>query len=212
MKALILVDLQHDFLPTGALPVPEGDEVIPVANRLMPHFDLVVAMQDWHPADHGSFAANHPGKHPGEMIELDGLAQMLWPVHCMRETPGAALAPSLDTVRITHVVQKGIDPRIDSYSGFFDNGQRQSTGLEDLLKALDVTEVYLLGLATDYCVKFTALDARRLGFTTYLVTDGCRGVNLQPGDVEQAIDEMQQAGIALLNSCELETALTIPVR
>lgn len=212
MKALILVDLQNDFLPTGALPVPEGDEVIPVANRLIPHFDLVVATQDWHPADHGSFAASHPDKQPGEMIELDGLPQVLWPGHCVQNTPGAAFAPTLDTAGITHAVQKGTDRQIDSYSGFFDNGQRQATGLDDLLKAHGVTEVYIHGLATDYCVKFTALDARRLGFTTYLVTDGCRGVNLQPGDVEQAISEMLEAGIALLNSYEIEMALTIPVR
>jgi nicotinamidase/pyrazinamidase len=200
MKALILVDLQNDFLPTGALPVPEGDAVIPVANALLPSFDVVVATQDWHPAEHGSFAANHAGRQPGEMAELAGLPQVLWPAHCVQNTLGAAFAPGLDTARITHVIRKGTDPEIDSYSGFFDNGGRKATGLGDLLHELGVDEVHILGLATDYCVKFTALDAVRLGFTTYLIVEGCRGVNLQPGDVEQALTELQQAGVILIYS------------
>ncbi len=203
MHALILVDIQNDFLPTGALPVPEGDGVVPVANALLPAFDLVVATQDWHPAAHGSFAANHPGRVPGEMIELAGLPQMLWPVHCVQETPGAAFAPGLDTTRITHVVRKGTDAGIDSYSGFFDNGQRQATGLKALLRAHGVTAVYLLGLATDYCVKFTALDARRLGFGTYLIVDGCRGVDLHHGDVARALADLQAQGVTLLNSADV---------
>ena len=202
MRALILVDIQNDFLPTGALPVPEGDAVISVANKLMPHFELVVATQDWHPCDHGSFAANHPGRQPGDMIELAGLPQVLWPVHCVQGTAGAAFAPTLNLARITHVVQKGANARIDSYSGFFDNGQRHATGLADLLQAQGVMEVHILGLATDYCVKFTTLDAVRLGFATCLVVDGCRGVNLQPGDVEQAMGEMQRQGVTLLASDE----------
>jgi nicotinamidase/pyrazinamidase len=129
MRALILVDLQNDFVSGGALAVPDGDAVVPVANRVQSCFDLVVATQDWHPADHGSFAANHPGRRPGDVIELSGLAQILWPVHCVQHTPGAAFVPGLDMRRVARVFQKGTDPLIDSYSGFFDNGHRRSTGV-----------------------------------------------------------------------------------
>ncbi|MFQ5501903.1 MAG: bifunctional nicotinamidase/pyrazinamidase, partial [Phycisphaerae bacterium] len=177
MDALILVDLQNDFTPGGALPVPDGDAVVSIANRLMPRFDLIVATQDWHPPDHGSFAANHSGKDPGDTIKLNGLEQILWPVHCVQDTPGAALLSVLDTSRIAHVFRKGIDPGIDSYSGFFDNDHRNATGLGDYLKEQRVDRVYIMGLATDYCVKFTALDARSLGFDTCLIEDGCRGVS-----------------------------------
>jgi len=197
MRALIMVDMQNDFLPTGALPVPEGDAVIPVANRVQAACDLVVATQDWHPADHASFAANHPGRQPGEVIVLDGLPQVLWPVHCVQQTPGADFAPGLDLSRLAHIVRKGTDPRIDSYSGFFDNGQRKATDLDAWLRAHAVDEVYLLGLATDYCVKFTALDARRLGYAATLILAGCRGVELQPGDVARALAEMRAAGVVI---------------
>jgi len=203
MQALIVVDLQSDFLPGGALAVHEGDHVLPVANKLCEVFDLVVATQDWHPPGHGSFAANHPGRHLGEVVDLAGLRQVLWPVHCVAGTSGAELAAALRTGRIAKVFFKGTDPTIDSYSGFFDNGRRKATGLGDWLKARKVTEVYILGLATDYCVKYTALDALSLGFRTKLVLDGCRGVNLKPGDVERAIAEMSRAGIEIVTSDEV---------
>ena len=198
MKALLLIDIQNDFLPTGTLPVPQGDQVIPIANLLMPRFDLIVATQDWHPANHGSFAANHDGKKPGEMITLGGLPQILWPTHCVQNTPGADFAPGLDRQRITHVTRKGTDPAIDSYSGFFDNGQRRATGLHEYLQGQKVTDLTILGLATDYCVKFTALDARQLGYAVHLIPEGCRGVNLKPGDADAAIREMQTAGVQIL--------------
>src|SRR5690349_4234406 len=169
MRALILVDIQNDFLPGGALAVPRGDEVIPVANRVQRAFDLVVATQDWHPANHGSFAASHPGRKPGELAKLGGLPQVMWPVHCVQGSPGAAFATALDTSRVARVFPKGTDVGIDSYSGFFDNGHKKATGLGDFLRTRGVTEVYVLGLATDYCVKATALDARQLGFTTHLI-------------------------------------------
>lgn len=204
MKALLLVDIQSDFLPGGALAVPEGDKVIPVANRLQTHFDLVLATQDWHPAEHGSFAANHPGKQPGDIIDLNGLRQILWPVHCVQNTPGAAFAPGLDTSRFTQVFQKGTDPGIDSYGAFFDNGHRKATGLGDFLKARNVTDVFIAGLATDYCVKFTALDAVALGFRTHLLADACRGVNLNPDDVARAIAEMKTAGVQVADSSAAE--------
>jgi nicotinamidase/pyrazinamidase len=200
MKALILVDIQNDFLPGGALPVPEGDAVIGVANRLQHALDLVVATQDWHPPNHMSFAANHPGRQPGEQIELNGLPQILWPVHCVQNRPGAAFAPGLQTGLIAGIFQKGTEAEIDSYSGFFDNGHRRATGLGDFLGERHVRDVYLAGLATDYCVKFTAMDAVSLGFRTWLVADACRGVNLQPGDAERAIQEMKQAGVIVASS------------
>ena len=200
MKALILVDIQNDFVPGGALPVRDGDAVVPVANRIQDAFDLVVATQDWHPADHGSFAANHPGRKVGERIDLHGLPQILWPVHCVQNTPGAEFVPGLDTRRVAQVFRKGVDPGIDSYSGFFDNGRRKATGLGDYLKSRGVTDVYVAGLATDYCVKFTALDARQLGFNTFLIQDASRGVDLRPGDVDAAVQEMQRAGVKIVDS------------
>lgn len=205
MKALLLVDIQNDFLPTGALPVRDGDAVVPVANRVSASgmFDVVLATQDWHPPEHGSFAANHPGKKPGDVIDLDGIEQILWPVHCVQHTPGAAFAPGLSLSRVDRIFQKGTDPRIDSYSGFFDNGHRKSTGLGDFLRGRGVTHVFVLGLATDYCVKFTALDARQLGFKVTVVTDGCRAVNVQPGDGDGALAAMRAAGASVTTSTEL---------
>ncbi len=203
MNALIIVDVQNDFCPGGALEVPEGDRVVPVINALQPRFGLVVATQDWHPPDHGSFAANHEGKQPGDVIELKGLEQILWPVHCVQHTPGAAFHGDLDLRRISRVFQKGTEPDIDSYSGFFDNGRRKATGLAEYLKDERVGDVYVCGLATDYCVKFTALDAVPLGFATYVIEDACRGVNLQPDDVAMALDEMRAKGVQVVRADQI---------
>ncbi len=200
MNALILVDIQNDFLPGGALAVPGGDEVIAVANLLMPEFDIVVATQDWHPADHGSFAANHPGRKVFENIDLHGLPQTLWPVHCVENTYGAEFADKLETARIEKVFRKGTRPEIDSYSGFHDNGHRHSTGMAEWLRERGITRVTICGLATDYCVKFTALDAIDEGFEVTLATAASRGVNLQPGDIQRAMDEMKQRGVAMATS------------
>lgn len=196
MQALLLIDIQNDFLPGGALAVPAGDEVVPVANRLVKEYELVVATQDWHPAGHESFADQHPGKRVGEVIELDGLDQVLWPRHCVQNTWGAEFARTLNKTGIHHVIQKGTDCRIDSYSGFFDNARRHKTGLEDYLRARGVDTVHVMGLATDYCVKATALDAVELGFHVVLLTAGIRGVDLQPGDSQRAIEHMRAAGVA----------------
>ena len=204
MKALIVVDVQNDFCPGGALAVPEGDRVVPVVNGLMPRFDLVVATQDWHPADHGSFAANHPGRKPGEVIDLDGLEQIIWPVHCVEGTPGAEFHPDLNEAPFTRVFRKGMDKNIDSYSGFFDNGHRKATGLGDYLHEHGVTGVCVCGLATDYCVKATALDALELGFAACLVEDACRGVDLSPRDVERAIVQVTEAGGRVVRSTQIE--------
>ena len=196
-QALILVDIQNDFLPGGALAVPDGDSVIPIAHRLMDDFPIIVATQDWHPADHGSFAANHSGCAPYDRIDLNGLPQTLWPVHCVQHTTGAEFAANLDTSRITGVFQKGTDPSTDSYSGFHDNGHRRATGLGEWLRAQGVRAVTICGLATDYCVKFTALDALADGFEVTLHLPACRGVNLTPGDVEAAVGEMERAGVVI---------------
>lgn len=196
-KTLLLTDLQNDFMPGGALAVAGGNQLVPLANRLMTAFSLIVATQDWHPAGHGSFAANHEGRHPGEQIELDGLHQVLWPVHCVMETPGAAFHRDLEVDRIDRIFRKGTDPRIDSYSGFYDNGHRKATGLGDYLRGKGVREIYICGLTTDYCVRFTALDAVREGFGVCLITDACRGVDLSPGDVDRAIAEMREAGVRM---------------
>jgi len=203
MNALVIVDLQNDFLPGGALAVPHGDEIIRLANKLQRHFNLLLATQDWHPPNHGSFATNHPGKKPGDRIMLDGIEQILWPVHCVQNTHGADFAPSFDTSRIAHVFHKGIDPLIDSYSTFFDNAHRRRTGLGEYLKERSINDIYLLGLALDYCVKYSALDARQLGFNTHIILDGCRGIGLDPGDLDRAIDEIKRAGAILLQSRDL---------
>jgi len=203
MKALLLIDIQNDFVPGGALAVPDGDEIVPIVNELQKRFELVIATQDWHPPDHASFAANHPGKKPGDIIELNGLTQILWPVHCVQNTPGADFVPALARTRINKVIQKGTDPQIDSYSGFYDNAHRRSTGLGRYLTSKTVAELYIAGLATDYCVKFTALDALPLKYKTYVIEDACRGVHLQPNDVAQAFSAMEEAGVQLIHSRNL---------
>ncbi len=203
MRALILVDLQNDFCPGGALAVAEGDQTLPLANQLLDKFDVVVATQDWHPAHHKSFAANHRGKSPGEVIDLKGLPQVLWPRHCVQGTEGAAFHPALETAKVDRIFQKGTNPEMDSYSGFFDNGRRAATGLGAYLKDQGVDEVFVLGLATDYCVKFTALDAVDLGFKTTLVEDAVRAVNLQPGDARRAVEELVAKGVKRVRTAEV---------
>jgi nicotinamidase/pyrazinamidase len=200
MRALVVVDLQNDFMPGGSLAVPHGDAVVPVANALVPRFPLIVATQDWHPPNHGSFANQHSGKKPGDVIDLAGLRQELWPPHCVQGTPGAAFHRDVAIGSIAKVFHKGTDPSIDSYSAFFDNAHRRSTGLGEFLKDRGVGEVYLLGLATDFCVKFSVLDAVKLGLKTFVVEDACRGIDLRPGDAERALAEMQKAGATVLKS------------
>ena len=176
--------------------------VVPLANRLQPAFGLVVATQDWHPAGHLSFAANHAGEKPGDVIDLAGLRQVLWPAHCVQGSAGAGFADGLEMDRVEAIFRKGADARVDSYSGFFDNGHRRATGLGGYLKERGVTRIAVCGLATEYCVKFTALDARRLGFEVVLIEDACRGVNLSSGDVDRAVEEMRAAGVGVERSGE----------
>jgi nicotinamidase/pyrazinamidase len=199
MKALLLIDIQNDFLPGGALAVPGGDEILPVINQLQPHFDLVVATQDWHPADHKSFAANHAGKNPFEVIDLQGLEQVLWPRHCVQGTPGAAFSPALELNRAEAIFRKGMNPEIDSYSGFYDNGHLKTTGLADYLRSKKVTQVFVAGLAGDYCVYFTAKDALLEGFKTFLIEDACRPIS-QEGFEKAKADVKHQGGKIIQSS------------
>ncbi|WP_158860563.1 bifunctional nicotinamidase/pyrazinamidase [Lunatibacter salilacus] len=203
MKALLIIDVQNDFLPGGALAVPDGDQIIPVINRLQESFDFIVATQDWHPANHGSFAANHKNKNPGESVNLSGIEQILWPIHCVQDTLGAEFHPELKRKKWKAVFQKGTNPYVDSYSGFFDNQRLQDTGLGDYLKGQGIDTVYVAGLATDYCVKFTVLDALSEGFNTYLIEDATKGVNLSPNDSERAITEMSKAGSEVIKSSSI---------
>ena len=203
MKALIIVDVQNDFCPNGALAVENGDAIIDIINVSQHQFDLVIATQDWHPASHKSFAANNDGKSVGDVIELNGLPQVLWPTHCVQNTDGADFHPRLNTEKFARVFRKGEDETVDSYSGFFDNGHRRATGLGDYLKGENVDEVFVCGLATDYCVKFTALDARQLGFDVTLIEDACKGVELNDGDITRSVDAMREAGVAIIDSTQI---------
>jgi len=193
--ALIMVDLQNDFCLGGNLAVPDGDAVILLANQLQPHFDLVIATKDWHPANHASFAANHPNRTVGEVIQLQGIDQILWPIHCVQDSFGAEFHPDLDTSHIQKIFYKGTDVNVDSYSAFYDNKQLRATGLEDYLHQEKVTDIYIMGLATDYCVKYSCLDAANMNFKVSLIEDACRGVELNAGDISNALQEIQKAGV-----------------
>jgi nicotinamidase/pyrazinamidase len=201
-KALLIIDVQNGFCPGGHLPVPGGDEVVPVINDLIArgNYDLVVASQDWHPANHGSFASQHPGKQPGEMGELGGKPQMMWPDHCVQGTKDADFHPDLNTSAIRHTEQKGQNPAVDSYSAFRDNDQSALTGLADYLKAQGVTDLDVCGLATDYCVKSSAVDAKEMmpGVSVRFIEDASRGITAD--GVARAKKEMTDAGVAIVES------------
>ncbi|MCP2045825.1 bifunctional nicotinamidase/pyrazinamidase [Pontibacter sp. HSC-36F09] len=201
MKALLLIDIQNDFLPGGALGVPEGDQIIPIVNQIQDHFDLIVATQDWHPTDHKSFASNHEGKNPFETTELLGLPQVLWPDHCLQGTTGADLASALEVNKIEAIFRKGTNPEIDSYSGFYDNGRLKSTGLADYLRGKGVTQLYLAGLAADYCVYYSAKDALDEGFETFVLEDAVRAISSE--GYEAARKDILEKGGRRIQSSEL---------
>ncbi|MEO8961856.1 MAG: bifunctional nicotinamidase/pyrazinamidase [Ginsengibacter sp.] len=201
MNALIIVDVQNDFLPGGALQVEGGDRVIPIINKLQEAFDLVVATQDWHPAKHKSFASAHPGKKIFGEIMLDGLPQVLWPDHCVQETSGAEFSSLLDTKRIEAIFRKGMDENIDSYSGFFDNGKKKATGMGAYLKGRGITQIYVTGLAGDYCVNFTALDGLDLSFRSAIVSNATKPIDEQ--NFKNVMEEFVAKGGSLMNSTEL---------
>lgn len=177
MKCLLIVDVQNDFIPGGALAVPEGDRIVKVINQIQCDFSLVLATQDWHPNGHGSFATSHPGKAEYDIIQLSGLDQILWPDHCVQNTWGAEFSPALDTNRIEAIFRKGTDPTIDSYSGFFDNGRLKNTGLSGFLKDKLVDSITICGLAADFCVYYSALDALDLGFKTTILESAVRPID-----------------------------------
>ncbi len=198
-----MVDMQNDFLEGGALAVPGGRSIIPTINRLVNHFEVVVYTQDWHPKGHKSFASSHAGREEGEVIMLDGSMQVLWPDHCVQGSQGAAFAEALCVVPHGVVFQKGTNPEVDSYSAFYDNRKIQCTGLADYLREHQVKRVFVCGLAADYCVKFSVLDALEEGFETVLVTDATRAVNVHSGDDERALIAMREAGALLSHSKEI---------
>jgi len=200
--ALLVIDVQNDFCPGGALPVANGDRVIAPIHRLAPHFEHIVLTQDWHPANHFSFAANHPGKQPYERIELDYGEQVLWPVHCVQNTPGAGFHPALHLPRAELILRKGFHPQIDSYSAFFENDRVTPTGLTGYLRERGLTRVFLAGLAYDYCVACSALDARRQGLPAVVVRDACRAIDLD-GSVARMEAQFQAAGVQIVDSAEL---------
>lgn len=195
-KALIVIDVQNDFCPEGALAVPQGDEIVSGINALMHDFQAVILTQDWHPAGHSSFASSHEGKAPFDLIEMPYGPQVLWPDHCVQGSSGAAFHPALETNRADLVIRKGYNPDIDSYSAFFENDQTTPTGLEGYLRTRGITDLTLVGLATDFCVNFSAQDAAKLGFDVTVDLALCRGIDLE-GSLAAALSAMKKAGIAL---------------
>ena len=195
--ALVVVDLQNDFIPGGALAVPEGQQIIPLVDKLvkMP-FDLVVATKDWHPTNHSS-----------ETIPIAGAEQILWPMHCVQGTPGAEFAPGWDASEVDCIFLKGIDPLVDSYSTLYDNLRQRKTGLDDYLKSENIDTVFLVGLATDYCVKYSALDALDLGYEVYIISDACRGIDLKEGDVTRTLSDLRGRGCKVIAMDEVERKL-----
>lgn len=197
MKALLIIDVQNDFVPGGSLAVADGDAIVPVINNLIPNYDLVVATQDWHPANHSSFASNNPGTAVYDVIDVDDMSQTMWPDHCVENTTGAEFVPGLNIDAIDKIIYKGTDPAVDSYSGFFDNSRRNSTGLASYLRDRGINEVDIVGLATDYCVAFTAMDAAELGFKPTVLTQACRGDELNPGDIASVLDLLSHVGVTV---------------
>lgn len=204
MKALVIVDIQNDFLPGGSLAVPEGDKIIPVVNELQNYFELVVATQDWHPVNHKSFASNHENKKPFELIDLHGLKQTLWPNHCVQGSWGADFPSLLDLNKAEAIFRKGTNPEIDSYSGFYDNGHLKSTGLADYLRGKKVDEVYVSGLCGDICVFYTAMDSLLEGFNTYIITDATQP--LSEDEFKKTNNTFLQKGGKLIESREIMKA------
>lgn len=201
MKTLIILDVQNDFMPGGALAVPQGDVIVPIINQVMDHFDLIVATQDWHPQNHKSFASRHPGKKPFEKIQLHGVEQTLWPDHCVQGTAGAGFFPQLETTRVAAIFRKGMDPEIDSYSSFYENDHKKSTGLTAYLRAKGASELYFCGLCADICVYYSIKDAMHEGFTSYLIEDATHPLN---EDAFKRIRvELRQLGVVLIKSSEL---------
>ncbi len=202
MKALIIIDMQNDFLPGGSLAVTDGDGIIPIINGIQHYFDLVVATQDWHPENHESFASNHPGRVPFEKIELFEMEQTLWPDHCVQGSEGAEFSPEVSVTKAEAIFRKGMDAEIDSYSAFYDNGHKKSTGLGDYLRGRGIKEIYLVGLAGDYCVYYSALDALSEGFDTYIMEDAVRPID--PENFKNVKADIVSKGGKIINSNDVK--------
>jgi nicotinamidase/pyrazinamidase len=202
-NALLIIDVQNDFCPGGRLAVTDGDKVVPSINQIMRRFYKVIATQDWHPDNHVSFARNHSGTKAYDVIDVGGIRQVLWPVHCVAGTKGAEFHPELNMNSFHLIVRKGTNPNIDSYSAFAENDKKTITGLEGFLKGLDIKQVYVCGLATDYCVLYSAMDARISGFETFIIVDACRGIDEPKGNLEKALNIIKDKGIKIINSTEL---------
>ena len=200
--ALLVIDVQNDFIPGGRLPVPEGERIVPLINRLARQFKQVVIAQDWHPSGHISFASSHPGRQPYEVIQLPYGPQTLWPEHCVQASAGAELHPELDLPHAQLIIRKGCNPDIDSYSAFLEADRSTTTGLAGYLKERGVDTVYMVGLALDFCVMFSALDARAAGCNACVVVDACRAIDLD-GSLAAAITRMQEAGVSLIQSSDV---------
>lgn len=198
--ALLIVDVQNDFCPGGALPVAGGDAVVPLINKVSKLFRIVVATQDWHPEGHVSFASSHRGKKPADTILWEGKEQVLWPDHCVQGSPGADLLPSLDMRPLRFILRKGTRAGMDSYSGFLENDHKTTTGLAGLLRELGVTRIFVAGLATDFCVRATVLDGVEAGFRVAVLLDACRGVDIPAGSVKRALEEMKARGARILET------------
>lgn len=201
MKALIIIDMQNDFIPGGSLAVPEGDKIVPIINNLQEKFDLVIATQDWHPKDHSSFAENHPGKKEFEIIQLQGIDQKLWPVHCVQNSEGAQFHSGLKTQKIEAIFRKGTNKEIDSYSGFFDNAHLKSTGLSGYLREKGVSQLYFCGLAAEYCVYFSIIDALKEGFKSTLIEDATKALSEE--DFDKAKKAILHAGGKIIATSEV---------
>jgi nicotinamidase/pyrazinamidase len=200
--ALLVIDVQNDFIPGGNLAVPEGEQIVPLINQLARQFEQVVIAQDWHPAGHASFASSHPGRKPYDVIQLPYGEQTLWPDHCVQATAGAEFHSGLDLPHAQLIIRKGCNPDIDSYSAFLEADRSTTTGLAGYLKERGIDTVYMVGLALDFCVMFSALDARSAGFNAFVVLDACRAIDLD-GSLAVAIERMQTAGVGLIQSSEL---------
>lgn len=196
MKALIVIDQQNDFCPGGALAVPEGDKIVQGINALMPEFDAVILTQDWHPAGHSSFASSHDAKNPYDLIDMPYGPQVLWPDHCIQGSMGAKFHMELQQDRADLIIRKGYNPAIDSYSAFFENDHKTATGLDGYLRTRGITELTMVGLALDFCVNFSAVDAAKLGFDVTVRRDLCRAIDLD-GSLAAALEGMQKAGVTL---------------
>jgi nicotinamidase/pyrazinamidase len=205
MNALILVDIQNDFMSGGALAVPQGNLILPITNAIQQKFDLVIATQDWHPQGHKSFASSHPGKKIFATIELNGLEQVLWPDHCVQGTSGADFHKDLDTTKVEAIFRKGMDVNIDSYSGLYDNGRRKSTGMAGYLKERNVTKAFVCGLASDYCVYFTAKDLIQDGFETFFIEDATRPISND--GFSDAKSTLRQMGAHIITHADLSSSL-----